>query len=312
MLNIVHQGTGRIQQTTINPMDSSEQSEIRDNIAQNLDLIGTWLEPSQEQHPETTAWLVGSGKSLWDCKKIGFISEGIFERNPSHRLFVAKHALPFFSDWTTVPISCVALDPRPIEGRSTHGKKRETLYASAPPQTVFYIASMTNPSVTKYLIGRGMKVIGWHASTNSLQHFQDRIKVSIGGGTNSTLRAVGLLKECLGITRFRLLGVDSSIELPEDRSELDNPNSNWYTEKDPVTGFPLRIKSFYGPPFQTTRGRYWQSNEFLQHWTTGELAAQTQDLEALLSNRKGFGIDLKIVGTDKGRSIAGQIGDMHS
>ena len=314
MLNIVH-SSGKVQRTQINPMDSSEQEEIRSNISTNLDLIGTWVEPSSVAHPELTAWLCGSGKSLWDAKKSGFINPGMFERNPDHRLYVAKHALPAFSEgWENVSLSCVALDPRPIEGRSTHGKKRETLYASAPTHTHFYIASMTNPTVTKYLLGRGFRVSGWHASTASLQHFQDRIKVSIGGGTNSTLRAIGLLKECFGVSRFRMLGVDSTIEIPDDPEILKDLNSWWHTDKDAVTGLPLRIKSFFGPPFECKEPgfpkRFWQSNEFLQMYTTGELAAQTADLMNLLSNKKGFGIDLKIVGTDKGRSLAGQVQDL--
>lgn len=312
MLNIVH-GNGKIQRTVVNPMDSSEQEEIRENIARNLDLITDWIEPNQDQHPEQTAWLCGSGKSLWDCQKTGFLNEGMLERNPDNKLFVAKHTLPFFKSWTKVPVNCIALDPRPLEGISTLGHKRSSLYESAGENVTFLLASMTNPTVTEYLLGRGFKVRGWHASTQSLQHFQDRIKVSIGGGTNSILRAVGLAKECFGISRFRLIGVDSTLE-PPDKEELDNTESEWHTKKDPVTGFPLRIKSFFGPAFENNEPgfpkRFWQSNEFLQMWTTGELAASLQDQVGLLSNKKGFGIDIKIVGTDKGRSLSGQVQDM--
>jgi hypothetical protein len=50
------------------------------------------------------------------------------------------------------PWACVILDPRPITGTSTHGIVRQELFKEIDPHTKFFIASMTDPTVTRFSI----------------------------------------------------------------------------------------------------------------------------------------------------------------
>lgn len=301
--------SGQLGKIRITPKDSADLSDIEANIHENLSLIEDWVSYGPTPKPEEVGWLIGSGPSLAEALKMGYLTEGMFQRNPLHSVWLAKHALPYFKDWA-IPLSCVVLDPRPIDGVSTHGHTRLGLYQAAPPQTIFYVASMTSATVTRWLLSNGYKVIGWHASSNALTKFASEVRtfepkayhktvtvgpLSIGGGTNSILRAIGLLKECFGITRTRLLGVDNTLETP-CRDTLADPAGPWFTDKDTITGAPMRIQSSYG-----------NGNKVL--WTTGELLAACQDVEAILANAQQFGIETKVVGTDKQRSLTGQIWD---
>lgn len=303
----------------VTPRDSSPLPEIEDNIQANLELFPRWVEVDPEKRnarPNETAWLIGGGPSLTDAFASGFITQDMFrggsERNgETHSLWLCKHALPYFRSWT-VPLNVIALDPRPIDGISTHDKRRIDLYESAPVGTVFYLASMTNPSVTKFLMDRGYDVCGWHATSNALAKFNTETKriieknfheivqtgaISITGGTSSLLRAVGLCKEAFGISRFRLLGLDSSLRLSAlEKQAASDPDSVWRTERDEITGSIKRMEVAYGV-----------GNKPL--WSTGELVAQAQDLDSMLKSAKQFGVDIKIVGTDKASSLAGQLWD---
>jgi len=302
-------------QVRINPVDSADLTEIEDNIERNLALLSNWIEPKPNYiDPNLTAVLLGAGPSLKRNLECGFIHKGTFrsvsdvergtrDYQSAAMVFTVKHALPLLMEYGFSDLHCVVLDPRPIEGESTHGVIRSTLYESADPDKVtFYVASMTHPSVTEFLISKGFKIVPWHASTSALTKFKDQVKVSIGGGTCSIMRAFGLGRECFGIRKYLLLGLDWSMENPPNEV-VNDPKSYWHTAKDPVSGAPKHLQSFYG------QGETLNSNRYLAHWTTGELLAACQDAESLFSQRKELGIDVHVLGTDKGRSLMGQIAD---
>lgn len=303
-------------QVRINPVDSADLTEIETNIERNLDLIKNWIEYKPGFIDKSlTGVLLGAGPSLEANLKCGFIHKDTFKSRhvleqsadcdyqSAAMVFTVKHSLPLLMEYGFDNLNCVVLDPRPIDGESTHGVIRNKLYGAATPErVVFYVASMTHPSVTEYLLEHNFNVIGWHATTRAMEKFKDRVKESIGGGTCSIMRAFGLGRECFGIRKYLILGLDSSLEAPE-QSVLDDPDSYWYTDKDPVSGAPKRLQMFYG------QGESLSSNRFLPLWSTGELAAQLQDQEALLSQRKELGLDIHVLGTDKGRSLLGQIAD---
>ena len=46
---------------------------------------------------------------------------------------------------------------------------RKDLFKTIDPSTKFFVASMTDPSVTEYLIERKANIWGWHAFTESLR-----------------------------------------------------------------------------------------------------------------------------------------------
>jgi hypothetical protein len=312
----IYGANGQAQRIQVQPKDSLPTPEIENNIEENIGLITDWVDLSPKT-PDTvsTAWLFGGGPSLEDVFiTTRMLTPAMFEATaPRDSIWICKHASPFFTKgWDNVPINLVALDPRPIEGNSTHGIKRLDMYKAAPEHTTFFIASMTSPTVVNWLLDNGRKVVGWHASSSALHKFsrEDRKQVdkgfhetvqtgplSVGGGTNSLLRTVGLCKEGFGITNFRFVGMDSSLRLtPVQEGEALDPNSPFVTELDSVTGSRLRMKISYG-----------KGNKAM--YTMGEMACQLQDLEQLFEHQKNLGVSVKVVGTDKGRSLIGQVFD---
>lgn len=286
----------------VNPIDSADLTDIENNVETNLGLISDWLTPAGGPDMFKKGVLLGAGPSLGKLLKAGFIHKNMFSPT-EYVTFTCKHAIPLLMEHGFTDLYCSVLDPRPIDGISTHDVKRRDLYESADPKHVtFLVASMTSPTVTSYLLDRGYTVKGWHADSLALKKHKERIPFSIGGGTNSILRAIGIGSTCFGIREFNLIGLDSSLEQPSKEVEAD-PNSYLYTDKDPVTGSPKYLKSFCGP------GEGLHSNRHIALWTTGELAASLSDLENFFTHAPQMGIKFNVLGTDKGRSLIGQLAD---
>jgi hypothetical protein len=132
----------------------------------------------------------------------------------------------------------LSLDPRPITGTSTHGVVRKDLFKKIEKKTKFFVASMTDPSVTKHLIDKGAEIHGWHAFTESLRDPEEQKKAVhnnsvtlnpdigipqgstlITGGTCAAMRALGIF-HTMGFRFFDLFGFDCSMEEPnEDMKE---------------------------------------------------------------------------------------------
>ena len=100
----------------------------------------------------------------------------LIKENPEAKTMCVKHSYPHLLANDIKPWACVVLDPRSIEGESTHGIIRKDLFKTIDPSTKFFIASMTDPSVTKYLIEKKANVYGWHAFTESLRNEEEREK----------------------------------------------------------------------------------------------------------------------------------------
>ena len=62
-----------------------------------------------------------------------------------------KHSLPMLLKEGIVPWACNILDPRPIEGTSTHGIVRKDLFKDIPEEMIFFVSTMTDISVKKHL-----------------------------------------------------------------------------------------------------------------------------------------------------------------
>ena len=287
----------------INPIDSADISEIESNVETNLGLATEWIKLWDKKEPShKKAVLIGAGPSLKRLLKAGFIHKDMFPSS-DFVTFTCKHALPLLMEYGFKDLYCVVLDPRSIDGISTHDVKRRDLYDSADPERVtFLTASMTNPSVTTYLMDRGFKQIHWHADSLALEKFKERVDIRFSGGTNSILRSIAIGYNSFGIREFNLIGLDSSLDTPS-KEDIDNPESYLYTDKDPVTGHPKYLKSFCGP------GEGLHSNKYIALWTTGEMLAQTADLEAFFTRASQMGVKFNVLGTDKGRSLIGQLAD---
>lgn len=223
---------------------------------------------------DEVAWLVSAGPSLSRLLNNGYLRNEWFQTGTKNRLFTVKHALPILNKYGISPNFCTVLDPRPIQGISTHGFLRETLYSKAPKSTIFLVASMTHPSVTSYLIKNGYTIYGWHSAANGLiTHQKDlekgtppgplqHIKNFIQGGTCSATRSISL-SHFLGFRTCNLVAFDSNLAGPPSEPE--------YVED--IEGRKIK--------------KYWETSigpNSKPLWTTGELIAQIQDLQLFIGD----------------------------
>ena len=77
------------------------------------------------------------------------------------------------------PFACVILDPRPIDGTSTHGVVRKDLFNKVDDKTLFLVASMTDPSVTKHLLSKDANIKGWQAYSDALRDMSIKEKIVV-------------------------------------------------------------------------------------------------------------------------------------
>lgn len=276
----------------VTPRDSVPKEEIINNALENMKLFPKNCFVEKSKHHDETAWIVSAGPSLERLLKLGYLQKEWFEGdNTQHKLFTVKHALPTLARYGFRPHFCVVLDPRPIQGVSTHGYIRETLYSKAPKSTKFLVASMTHSSVTKWLIRNGYEVYAWHSAANGLVPTKDTpspipgVKAFIQGGTCSATRTISLA-HYMGFRKANLVAFDSSLA-------GEPPNKN---EVDIIDGKEVK--------------KYWTTSigDSKEFWTTGELIAQLQDLQMFFSDNVAD-VDINLVGTDKDDSLAGALAE---
>tara|TARA_R110000850_G_C9801198_1_gene450437 strand:- start:250 stop:813 length:564 start_codon:yes stop_codon:yes gene_type:complete len=156
---------------------------------------------------------------------------------------------------------------------------------------MFFVASMTDPSVTKHLLEKTDKVYGWHAFSQSLK---DNTKTKenpdgaidlgegatfVTGGTCAAMRAIGMF-HILGFRDFELFGYDSNI--------LDEVTDEMKKEK-------IRDKQPKYIPVELNDKNF---------WTTGELLAMAQDCEKLFESTD---VEMNIVvHDDKKETLIGE------
>ena len=159
---------------------------------------------------------------------------------------------------------CTILDPRSIEGESTHGVVRKTLFEDIPKETIMFIASMTDTSVLDYIMKKTDNIVGFHAFSQAIAKYEFlQGTYLITGGTCAATRTVGLF-HTLGFRNFHLYGFDSSLpEKPKDFDEKREDGQPKYMNVGVETGTPHNDK----------------------FWTTGELLALAQDVEQMLDSK---------------------------
>ena len=252
----------------VTPKDSRPKQEIIDNVKANKKLIKDfdWIKTSKVNNE--TALIVSGGHSI----DFWLLKERIAETGG--KVFCVKHSYPKLLENGIDPFACVILDPRPIDGISTHGVVRKDLFNKVDDKTLFLVASMTDPSVTKHLLSKGANIKGWQAYSDALRDMSvsDKIVVDkqtgieegstlITGGTCAAMRTLAIC-HTLGFRNFELFGFDCSIEgdMTEERKKEQTetePGKNKYMQVE------LNNKKF---------------------WTTGELLAMAQDCEKLFDN----------------------------
>ena len=253
----------------VNPRDCVPKDDIRGNIKTNFKLIDKWL--GKFPMHDTKCILV-SGGPYTDYAELN----ALIEDNPTAKIVAVKHSYPKLLEHNIKPWACVVLDPRPITGTSTHGVVRKDLFKNIDPSTKFFVASMTDPSVTEYLIERKATIWGWHAFTESLRDPEEQKKgihnnivtlnkdlglpegtTLITGGTCAAMRALGIM-HTMGFRFFELFGFDSNVEEPTEEQK----------------------KETTGAEDEEPRPKYFKvSVDKKEFWTTGELLALAQDCE---------------------------------
>ncbi len=262
----------------VHPRDSVPKEYIRNNIKTNLKHIDEkrWV----QKHPahRGRAVIVSAGPYLDYAKLEEFIAF-----NPDCKVLAVKHALPGLMENNIIPWGCIVLDPRPITGKSTHNITRKDLFKDFDPDMKFFVASMTDPSVTEHLIERDAKIWGWHAFTDSLREEDEQgkaienqqVKLSnelgipqgatlITGGTCAAMRGIGML-HTMGFRDIHLFGFDCCRDEPTDEEKTE-------TTGDTEGG-------------EVPKPKYIQVNvKESTYWTTGELLAMAQDCEKVFND----------------------------
>ena len=267
----------------VNPRDCVPKDYIRNNIRENLKLIPDNKFITKYRNHGDHAIIVSGGHST-DFNKI----KEILNESPDTLVMCVKHAYPHLLKNGIKPWGCIVLDPRSIDGESTHGIKRKDLFKTIEPSTKFFIATMTDPSVTNYLMERKADIWGWNAFTESLRDDEDRkqgiqnnqvkIRDDIGlpkgatlitCGTCAAMRAIGML-HTMGFRTVNLFGFDCNLK--EEPTEEMKKETQGAEDEDP-------------------RPKYFQvSVDKDPYWTTGELLAMAQDCERTFKD-DGMGIN---------------------
>jgi|TARA_R110002051_G_scaffold14061_2_gene46113 hypothetical protein len=261
----------------VNPRDCVPKDYIRTNIKNNMKLIKNdkWIDKCVQHDGKVI--LVSAGPCI-DYEELKFT----IRNNPNAKVMCVKHSYPKLLENGIVPWGCVVLDPRHIDGVSTHGIVRKELFHKIEKKTKFFVASMTDPSVTNYLIDNNADIHGWHAFTESLREETERsqgihnnqVKVLdelnlpegatlITGGTCAAMRTIGIM-HTMGFRNIELFGFDCSLK--------DEPTKKM-------------MKETTGAEDEEARPKYFKvgvGEKF--YWTTGELLAMAQDCEKVFSD----------------------------
>jgi hypothetical protein len=254
----------------VNPRDCVPPDNIQNNVRENMKLFNDNMVQRCHWHHGKLV-LASAGPSL--VKNLDKIKE---LQKHGAKVFCVKHSHNTLIENGIIPWGCVILDPRPFDGTSTHGIVRRELLADPHPKVKYFVASMTNIDVTKYLVEKGANIIGWHAYTNALidmQELQDQELIT--GGTCSAMRTIGI-GHTLGFREFHIFGMDCCHEgVPEDLDEVD-----MYGKKKWIKIGILNPKTKEEDIF----------------YTTGELLALSQDFEALLNRENEVDMDIFVYG----------------
>ena len=146
----------------IQPKDCVPKDDILDNINDNVELIKDW-DFVQDCDVNNEHVIVASAGPSMDFEELKAV-----QKKYDAKIVCVKHSYPLLLEAGIQPWACVILDPRPITGTSTHGIVRTELFKEIDPVTKFFIASMTDPSVTKLIMDKKKKVSGWHAFSQAV------------------------------------------------------------------------------------------------------------------------------------------------
>ncbi len=198
----------------VKPVDSVDKGEQLQHIAENSAALTTWI--GNYQAHEKVAIFVSAGPTV-----DSYLEEIKKKQAEGAVVFAVKHAFPTLKKVGITPDWTVILDPRPVDGKSTHGVIRTDLFKDAGPEDRFLFATMTHPSVRKHLEEKGSQLFGWHAHTQATVAAKpasfDKGMVVMGGTCSAT--RIPMLAFVLGFRRFEFYGYD--FFYPENTAQED-------------------------------------------------------------------------------------------
>lgn len=272
----------------VTPRDCMPDDYIHNNVKTNTDKLGdgSWIKTCGIT--EDPLLIVSGGYVDYESLRNTYNNMIADGKNP--KIACVKHSYPKLVKHKIKPDYCVILDPRPVDGMSTHGVVRKDLFKKIYKSTLFLVASMTDPSVVDLLESKGANIRLWHAFSDALRDKEaDTFKIAkdlnipegtqfVTGGTCAAMRTFGMF-HVLGFRTFNLFGFDCSIGdvTPEMEEEMLDTGQKKY--------FKVEV------------------NDEI-YWTTGELLAMAQDCERLFERED---IDFKIIFHEHKKSLAGAV-----
>lgn len=199
----------------VKPVDSVDKGEQLQHVEENTAAIKEWLDFSQAH--TKVALLVSAGPTL--SKHLKEIKK---KQKQGAVVFAVKHAYPALIKANIRPDFTVVLDPRPVDGISTHGVLRKELFAEMGPADKVLLATMTHPSVRRELEEKKARLIGWHAHTNASQNAQPeafKVGMLVAGGTCAATR-MPMLAYTMGFRRLEFYGYDFYYEADVDKNAV--------------------------------------------------------------------------------------------
>lgn len=266
----------------VNPYDCVPSTALVENILTNLKKINSYV-TFCSRDKKRKAHMVSAGPSV--SKYYNKLKKA---QARGETIFCVKHSYPKLLKAGIIPDYCVIIDPRPVDGVSTHGIVRKDLFEEIHPNTKFLTATMTHPSVVDYLLEKGATIIGWHAFSKEFQIVSQHLdpvhhkySLSVPIGTCSAIRGIGII-DSLGFGSCTLYGYDSS-----HKKVPLNP-----TDKDMVI---VLLKGSTQPLVinpQLTNVKDFGA-EVKRFYTTGELVALYQDFMSIIPQIKTM-TDMKL------------------
>jgi len=127
--------SGKSEPLVVTPMDSVASQNLLENIQKNINAISKWLKRAKTHNK--TAIIASAGPSL---RK--HLPELKRRQQEGAIIFCVKHSLPILVEAGINPEFCVILDPRPLDGVSTHGIIRKELFLTIPQETTLLVAEV--------------------------------------------------------------------------------------------------------------------------------------------------------------------------
>lgn len=241
------------------PQDCVENPELLANCEFNEKHITKWLK--QGMRNNATLICVSGGPSLKkEIENLKGLIRYLDSAQEDYAIVCVKHVHNYLIENGIIPTACVLLDPRPMEGTSTTGHKRQDLLANPHPDVIYLVASMTHRDWVPHLQKHNAKIVGWDAMTTGLKDRKlPEGRFYVTGGTCSAMRMIGI-GHVLGFRNFELFGYDACLE------------------EEPKPPIPLDEK---GRP-QYFKIKVDNNETGAEFWTSGEWIALFQDVEQLI------------------------------